>query len=126
MIPRNNGSTAQRVRLILRRLWPIALILAGSPRLAAQERTSLVVRQSVRSCLSVRPRADAMAPAFACLAPGTPVTAIAAAPYWRQVRLANGRTGWVAKKYLEPAVAVSTDTTTATRQDAWLEVHVVD
>jgi competence protein ComEC len=126
MIYKNDGSTATRVGLVVRRLWPLALIMAGAARLAAQEPTPLVVRRSVRSCLSVRPRADANAPAFTCLAPGTPVTAVAAAPYWRQVRLADGRTGWLAKKYLEPAVAVSADTTTAAREDAWLEVHVVD
>jgi competence protein ComEC len=54
---------------------------------------------------------------------------VAAAPYWRQVRLADGRTGWAAKKYLEsgrtPPPSVGPPAAAA-RDDAWLEIHVVD
>lgn len=112
-----------------RSMWLIALMLVAWTPLAAQEPASFVVRQSASPCLNVRPRADADATPFTCLTPGTAVSAVAAAPYWRQVRLADGRTGWVAKKYLEPTGAVPPDAGAAAagaRNDAWLEVHVVD
>lgn len=112
-----------------RYVWLVVLIPVASSQVTAQEPASLVVRQSASPCLNIRPRADTEAPAFACLTPGTSVTALAAAPYWRHVRLADGRTGWAAKKYLEPSGALPPDGGAAAadaRDDAWLEVHVVD
>jgi hypothetical protein len=46
------------------------------------------------------------------------------APFWRQIRLPQGPVGWAAKKSLDligPPPAPAAD-----REDAWLEVHVVD
>jgi competence protein ComEC len=108
--------------------WLVVLVLGGSSPLAAQDPATLVVRASAAPCLNIRPRPDADAAAFTCITPGTSVRAVAAAPYWRQVLLADGRTGWAAKKYLE-ATGAAPDTTapaTAARDDAWLEIHVVD
>ena len=69
------------------------------------------VRASAAPCLRVRPSPDATAPQFACIVPGTQVTAVGVAPFWRQVRLPDGRVGWAAKKYLEPtATGIAADT----------------
>lgn len=106
----------------------VSILLCGSPLvLGAQESAGFVVRESAAPCLNVRPRPDAGAPAFTCLTPGTTVRAVATAPFWRQIRLADGRIGWAAKKFLEPAGAAPEDNAaTAARDDAWLEIHVVD
>jgi competence protein ComEC len=105
-----------------------SLILVSS--LAAQEAAQLVVRPDARPCLNIRARPESSAKAFDCLAPGTSVEAVGTAPYWRQVKLADDRTGWAAKKFLEvvaaPAVAPAPAPGAAERDDAWLEVHVVD
>jgi competence protein ComEC len=81
-------------------------------------------------CLNIRPRPESGAvPPVACLVPGTPVSAIGAAPYWRQLRLADGRTGWAAKKFLvvdSAAPAPPLPDSAEMRADAWLEIHVVD
>ncbi|HEY3011903.1 MAG TPA: MBL fold metallo-hydrolase [Gemmatimonadales bacterium] len=100
------------------------VILASS--LSAQEPTRLVVRDNALPCLNMRTRPESSAPAFECLPPSTVVEAIGAAPYWRQVKLADDRTGWVAKKFLEAAAGPAPTPADADRDDAWLEVHVVD
>jgi competence protein ComEC len=96
--------------------------------LAAQEPTTFAVRENVTPCLSIRPRPETDADAFTCLPAGTPLVALGTVPYWRQVRLADGRTGWAAKKYLEPTPTATgiTAPPVEDRDDAWLEVHVVD
>ena len=98
--------------------------------LVAQEPTQFTVRDDAAPCLNIRARPESSARAFDCLAPGTTVEAVGTAPYWRQVRLADDRTGWAAKKFLEvvatPAVAPVAPAATGARDDAWLEVHVVD
>ncbi len=109
----------------------LALVsLAAPDRLAAQEATRFVVGADALPCLTIRPRpASGAVPPVACLVPGSPVTAIGAAPYWRQVRLPDGRTGWAAKKFL---VADSSTPTPGPADSltildhAWLEIHVVD
>jgi len=107
------------------------MVLVGFPALLpAQVPTPFVVAPAAAPCLNIRPRAASGAtPVLACLVPGTRVDGVGVAPYWRQVRLADGRTGWAAKKYLDvdssAAVAGPADTTTA-RADAWLEINVVD
>ena len=83
----------------------------------------LVVRSNVSDCLVVRARPEADAPRRACIAPGTRVTAIASAPFWRQVVLPNGKKGWAAKRFLDVVVA---STTPAADTSRWLEVHFVD
>jgi competence protein ComEC len=107
-------------------LVPTILSLAPICVLAGQEPVRLTVRADARPCLNIRARPESDARAFECLLPGTTIEAVGTAPYWRQVRLADQRIGWAAKKFLDmtatPAVAPSrTD-----RDDAWLEVHVVD
>ena len=99
-------------------------------RLIAQEPVNFTVSDDVGSCLNVRARPERSAPAFLCLDPGTLVEVVGVAPYWRQILLEDGRTGWAAKKFLEvaaaPAVAPTPVPADTTRDDAWLEVHVVD
>ena len=98
--------------------------------LAAQEPTRFTVRDEAAPCLNIRARPESSAKAIDCLAPGTSIEAVGTAPYWRQVRLADDRTGWAAKKFLEmvaaPAVAPAPGPAAAERDDAWLEVNVVD
>lgn len=105
----------------------IAALLLLASGAAAQTGQTLVVRATMTGCLMVRTQpAAAAAPLSppACLTPGTTVEGIASAPYWRRVRLQDGRLGWVAKKFLEAAGTPAPADTT--REDAWLEVHVVD
>jgi competence protein ComEC len=102
--------------------WVMPMCLAS-----AQESPELRVRENAVPCLNLRARPESSAPAFECLAPGTSVEAVGAAPYWRQVRLPDDRTGWAAKKFLEVVASPDPAPTTALdRDDAWLEVHVVD
>ncbi len=101
---------------------PVLCLLAQAP-------VPFVVSHNA-SCLKVRARPESSAPSFACLAPGIQVEAVGTAPYWRQIRLQDGRTGWAAKKFLEivPTAldSAAADSAPADREDAWLEVHVVD
>lgn len=83
---------------------------------------SLVVRETARPCAKVRQRPDPDARTKACLDPGTRVVGIGVVPFWRKVRLADRRTGWVAKQ----ALAETTVTGAPATDDRWLEVHVVD
>ncbi len=59
-----------------------------------------VVRATATPCLNVRDDHDTGVDPIDCIPPGTPVDVLRAVPYWREVRLADGRTGWAAKKYL--------------------------
>jgi competence protein ComEC len=94
--------------------------------LSAQEPLTFAVRQDVDPCLNVRARPEAAAPALGCLPPGTTITAVGTAPYWRQVRLADGRIGWAAKRYLESRAVAAPAAGAADRDDAWLEIHIID
>jgi N-acetylmuramoyl-L-alanine amidase len=78
------------------------------------------VRANASPCLNVRPSPDTEADAFDCISVGSQVTGIGTAPYWRQIRLADGRTGWAAKKYLEassPPVHKGRSILTCTKED---------
>jgi competence protein ComEC len=108
-------------------LVPLLVSLAPLATLRAQGPVQFAVSDKVSSCLAVRARPQSSAPSIDCLQPGTRVEAGATtAPYWRQIKLQDGRTGWAAKKFLEivaaPAIAPATDD----REDAWLEINVVD
>jgi competence protein ComEC len=98
--------------------------------LSAQEPTQFVVRSDAVPCLSIRARPESSAKSIACIVPGTNVEALGVAPYWRQVRLPDSLIGWAAKKFLvvaaAPPPAPAATPTTAERDDAWLEIHVVD
>jgi competence protein ComEC len=122
--------TRPRLSLIIV-VW---LALLGATRVAAQDSTAFVVRTSARPCAKVRLRPATDAPWRECVKPGVQVAGIGVAPFWRKVRLASGRTGWIAKQLLEagatPASASSgvhlTPPVPPARDDAWLEVHIVD
>lgn len=111
-------------------LFAVGLLAAAYPGLSAAQVTAYVVRESAAPCLKVRTSPDADASVIECVDPGTRLEAVGAAPYWRHVRLPDGTDGWAAKKYLDSTSdAVPPDTSGAApaeREDAWLEVHVVD
>jgi len=94
--------------------------------LAAQAPTQFTVRADAAPCLNIRSSPESNATAFTCIPPGTQVEGVGTAPYWRQVRLADGRIGWAAKKYLEAGAVAGGPAAPADRDDAWLEIHVVD
>ena len=93
----------------------------------AQDPVTCVVRDTATPCLKVRSDSSTATEPFECISPGTVVTVIASVPYWRKVNLPDGRSGWVAKMYLEPATAPTPGPAPAPPpSDAWLEVHFVD
>jgi competence protein ComEC len=93
----------------------------------AQQPGAFVVRESAAPCLKIRARPEPASPSLACLPPGTAVNGLGVAPYWRRVGVGDTLEGWAAKKYLESiATPAGTDSTIALRDDAWLEIHVVD
>ncbi len=98
--------------------------------LAAQRSTVYVVRPTAAPCLLLRTAPATDSARVDCLAPGTPLTGSDAVPFWRRVRLADGREGWAAKKFLEPAGPVAEEAAppnaAAIPTTAWLEVHFVD
>jgi competence protein ComEC len=110
------------------RRYAIFILLVCAPvySLPAQAPVPFTVRRDMEACLKVRARPESSAPAIACLERGTGVEGIGTAPYWRQIRLNDDRTGWAAKKFLELTGAPAATPTTDDRDDAWLEVHVVD
>ncbi len=112
------------MRLAQRSLALLAAWLLLAVPARAQAPTRFVVRDGATPCLNIRPRPDATATPLTCLVPGTVVDGIGIAPYWRQVRLADARTGWAAKKFLDLADSATAPVTD--RDDAWLEIHVVD
>lgn len=111
---------------VARSLFLLLASLTGASSLVAQDSVQFTVRDDAIPCLNVRARPENSAPAFDCVEPGTRVEAIGVAPYWRQIRLLDGRTGWAAKKFLELVAAPAVTPDTADRDDAWLEIHVVD
>jgi beta-lactamase superfamily II metal-dependent hydrolase len=75
----------------------------------------------------VRDDHDTGAATVDCVAPGTPLLVLSAAPYWREVRLQDGREGWAAKKYLEPSPTPAPASPPPTLpSDAFIEVHFID
>ena len=93
----------------------------------AQQPGTFVVRESAAPCLKVRARPEPASPSLACLPPGTAVAGLGVAPYWRRVGVGDTLEGWAAKKYLESTTTPPvTDSAAAPRDDAWLEIHVVD
>ncbi len=110
-----------------RSLWGLAfaLLVLLPAGLAGQEGAVVFrVRESAAPCLVFRALPSAGAARQDCLAPGTVADGIGTAPYWRQIRLGDGRTGWAAKKFLE--LVGEPAGPPASIPDAWLEVHVVD
>lgn len=86
-----------------------------------------VVRDTGAPCVRFRPEPDTSVSHTGCLAPGTSVVSFDAVPFWRHVRLGDGRDGWVAKKFLEPDPSPPVVPPPSTfPADAILEVHFVD
>lgn len=105
----------------------IGLLGVSCASVLAQDSDVYVVKNSASPCLKLRPQPNTDADPIDCLAPGTQVTVIESVPYWRKVHLEDGREGWVAKKYIEPASTPPAAAPPASLpQDAWLEVHFVD
>lgn len=100
----------------------VAISAFWSP--AAAQAETLVVRDNVSPCLVVRARPEADAPRRDCIAPGTQVTAIASAPFWRRIVLPSGKKGWAAKRFLGVVVPPAAPATEDTAR--WLELHFVD
>jgi competence protein ComEC len=106
------------------------VLVVGTPMLVvallAQTPAQFEVRADAVPCLNIRARPESSAKPIACLVPGSTVAAVGIAPYWRQVRLADSSTGWAAKKFLDVVAAPAPIQPSPDRDDAWLEVHVVD
>lgn len=117
------------------RIWqrlPASVRLAGTFALApvgALEPTALVTAQvaparvevAVPTCLKLRATAGRTAAPLDCLAPGTRALAVTAGPEWTRLRLADGREGWAASRYLrsvEPSAGVASGETEAEPQQA--------
>lgn len=93
----------------------------------AQEMPRLVVRETAAPCLRVRVRPESSSPTLGCLAPGTSVIGLGVAPYWRRVGVGDTLQGWAAKRFLAASdTPAPADTAAASRDDAWLEIHVID
>jgi competence protein ComEC len=106
-------------------LWLASLAPTQAAR--AQQPGTFVVREGAAPCLKLRTRPDPASRSLACLPPGTIATGLGVAPYWRRVGLGDTLEGWAAKKYLDPtAPPALTGATLPPRDDAWLEIHVVD
>lgn len=104
----------------------IICLLALSQHAFSQLSEPYIVRNNISNCLNVRADHDANSSVVACIAAGTPVTVTDAFPFWRQVTFGNNQTGWVAKKFIEPAAAVTDTGAVSIPPDAFLTVHFVD
>ncbi|MEO8089981.1 MAG: MBL fold metallo-hydrolase [Gemmatimonadales bacterium] len=112
-------STVRQFLVVLGSVAPLTAATGQTP-------VEFAVIADVSSCLAVRARPQSSAPSIACLTSGTRVKAVGSAPYWRNVQLEDGRTGWAAKKFLEMVAAPPATPGVGDRDDAWLEIHVVD
>jgi competence protein ComEC len=112
-------------RYVKARLVGLVAIVLAAPIATIEAQQTMVVRETVSSCLVVRARPASDSPRRGCLAPGTQVTAIASAPYWRRIVLPDGKKGWAAKQHLAMVTAPA-DQPAPADPDRWLEVHFVD
>ena len=112
--------------MVARSFLVVLASIAATSTALAQAPVQFAVSDAVSSCLVVHARPQSSAPSIACLVPGTRVEGVGTAPYWRRIILQDGRTGWAAKKFLDIVAAPPVAPTTDDRNDAWLEVHVVD
>ena len=112
---------------VSRNLIGIVVSLALVPPLHAQVPQDYAVRDTVTDCLNIRAQSDTSVAPFACLPAGTVVNGISSVPYWREVEIPTGETGWAAKKFLEPIPTPPPAPADAPiPADAFLEVHFVD
>lgn len=99
------------------------LCLASFSLVAWADGTPYTIRETAAPCIVLRSLPQSGAERRDCLVPGTRVTEIDSKPYWRRVRLEDGRDGWVAEKFLEPAVPVlEVQPPLAAISNAWLEL----
>jgi len=103
------------------KVYMVLLLLIPSLHLYAQN--TYKVRTTVSGCLQVRSDHSTEAASLDCITPGTQVTVLSSVPFWRQITY-DGKTGWVAKKYLE-LVERSEDSLTI-EANAVLTIHYVD
>lgn len=120
-------------RVIRRSIRSVVLALAfvlGLSRVGgAQQEIAYVVRPTGGPCLVLRSAPSTDSTRIDCLVPGTTVAGLDAVPFWRRIRLTDGREGWSAKKFLEPVAPVPEEPSPPELQippNAWLEVHFVD
>lgn len=80
------------------------------------------------SCALLRAEPDGDAARLDCIPAGTTVTSSVAVPFWREVRLDDGRRGWIAKRFLElvDAAAEPAPGPDDIPPNAWLELHMID
>jgi len=99
------------------------MISVGSAQLSEPH----VVRENATPCLRVRQNPSTDSAQRDCIAPGTVITVVETAPFWRRVVLPDGSGGWAAKKFLEPTpIPTPSDPPATLPSDAFLEVHFVD
>lgn len=110
-------------------MWLASLLLSfliGAAPVVAQNQV-YVVNQSAAPCLKFRAQPNHSATELDCLSPGTRVTLLEVVPYWRKIRLEDGREGWGAKKFLSPATSPNpVPLPVPIPPNAFLEVHIVD
>jgi competence protein ComEC len=93
---------------------------------SAQEQV-YVVNDAAAPCVKLRSQPNQSAAELDCLAPGTRTTLLEVVPFWRKIRLDDGREGWAAKKFLTPsALPAPVSPPLPIPPDAFLEVHIVD
>lgn len=122
--------TNKIVEMIFRltfRIIPVTFLSLLVCLVSALGQDSYVVTPSAAPCLRLRSEPNDSATKLDCLAPGTRVTLLEVVPYWRKVRLEDGRDGWVAKKFLSPATSPPpAPPPVPIPLNAFLEVHIVD
>lgn len=103
----------------------IVLIAFSFPAFA-QNFPPYVVRDSVSNCVNVRVDYDDSSSSIACLVAGTPVTVVDVIPYWREITFGTESRGWIARKFIEPAISPPVVPDTSIPADAFLDIHFVD
>lgn len=127
-VPRLGNAPIKRLSVAGLMAWIV--VGSVSTGLYAQDSTGIQVEAAPSSgCLRIRraPRADAQS--VTCITAGTTLLAKQAVPFWQKVTLADGRSGWAAKRYLasvpRSGVLIPLDTTSP-HTDLRLEVHFID
>lgn len=112
-------------RIILQKIILISSVLILSF-VAVGQNEAYVIRSTVTGCVNVRSTHDIDAGIIACLDAGTPITVIGTEPFWREIRFGNNKRGWIAKKFIEPAIAVPVSNDLTIPDTAFLTIHFID
>src|SRR5262245_61724433 len=78
----------------------VAILLCAFSFVVTAQTVQFIVNNSAAPCLKVREQPKSDANVIQCVPPGTMVTFIKTVPFWMNIRLDDGRTGWGAKKFL--------------------------